>query len=174
MNLIIEYMNQGLNWLEITSKINEQRPYRCSLQNYYLQYWRHMKHLTPDHDLSKHREKQLSEIQMLKDELFDSWAKSKGLVKKTTTKGVMNDKGGDGDGLTRKEKMVQEWKEAGEASYLAQYIRLLERESKLLGMDSPEQHKITQTTEHKFSNLSTEEKRELLKLMRKSKDGGDD
>lgn len=144
LKLIFQYRKEGKNWIEVRDLINGQRDYHCSFINYYHQYQREINKGLPDIDIEEEKRKQLAEIQLLKEELFSSWHMSKGVVKKTTTKGVASDKG-DNEGLSRRERTVQEWREAGAAQYLATYVKLLEKESRLLGLDAAEKKEVNLT-----------------------------
>ena len=172
LDLIVMYLKEKMTWRDIAERINEQRPYTCNFINYYQQYWSSISEGVDKVDLDQERARQLAEVQMVKQELFDSWQRSKGIVTRTTTKGSVFGDAGNESEISAKERTIQEWDAAGETAYLTQYIKLMEREAKIWGSDAPERKEVVKTTEKKFGNLSTDEKRSLLDLIEKAKKNG--
>lgn len=137
--LTIDLREKGFTFRQIAEHISNIRTYSITHIQVFNSYNSAVK--VKDEDLAKeHREKGIRLMNLIQDEALDSWEKSKGTIKETTKKGILNKgkTGGEsGSNLERQEQTVKESESAGNPAYLATIIKAEERKSKFLGIDAP-------------------------------------
>lgn len=141
--LTMELKDKGYSFRDIANHITSQRDYSISHNQICLSYSAAMR-LSPDDDrikeaIEQHRAKEVLITEFIKDEAVDSWNKSKGIIKETTKKGVLNkgDSSGEGKKIERQEVTEKTIDSAGNPAYLALALKASERKARLLGLDSP-------------------------------------
>ena len=141
--LTIELRNKGFTFRQIAEHISSIRDYSLSFKQVHQSYAAAIKIKEPD-ELKKHREKGIELMDLIQDEAFDSWMKSKGIIKETTKKGTLNKgKAGEGNQIEKQEQIVKEMEGIGNPAYLAAIIKAEERKAKFLGTDAVKKIDVT-------------------------------
>lgn len=139
--LTIELKDKGYTFREIADYINSKRDYSITYVQVHKSYSAAIQISEPD-EIAEHRRQGVELMELIKNEAFDSWNKSKGTVKETTKKGILNKGKGSSENssnLERQEQTIKESESAGNPAYLATIIKAEERKSKFLGTDAKEE-----------------------------------
>lgn len=162
---IQDRLKKGYSWRRIGEYINNRRQYNLSHVNYYRQYNDFVSKLNLEAKTSRDEyvEMMMTEINEAKTEVWNSWLLSKGEQKIDTIKDIPE---------KEIETVTKKWEDAGDINYLNAYIKLLERESKLLGLDAPikkeieKEVKVTKTKKIDYSKLSDSALKEIINARR--------
>jgi len=173
--IIVVMRNEGKTFREITEWINKNRTYNLSHIQVYNDFNNAIKESVSEINLNEELQKQLRFIDFQIEELLDSWFKSKGLTKIKTQKISKGNKESKNPKNTKQELFEKSFNSPGDVSFMNSINSIYARRDKLLGMnaaikvsgdgDNPIKH------EHKFQNLTLEEKIALDNLLAKTESG---
>ena len=171
--ITIELKEKGYSFRKIADYISSIRSYNVTYRQLHISYRSAMK-LDPENKehkeiINKHRNKGIERVELIIDEALDSWDKSKGQVKETIKKGVLNKgKGEESKDLERQEITEKIVDSAGNPAYLNVALKAEERKAKFLGTDAPTRNENI----NKNIDMSDDDiRRELAKLEAMNDDG---